>query len=78
MEFVEGGQLDAFLDARPMSTRRAAELFVKIARTVQFAHEHGILHRDIKPGNILLDETWRTAPDRLRPCAFDRTGEHGH
>jgi len=29
---------------------------VKIARTVQFAHEHGILHRDIKPGNILLDK----------------------
>src|SRR5260370_15329984 len=39
-----------------MSTRRAAELLVKIARTVQFAHEHGILHRDIKPGNILLDQ----------------------
>ena len=39
-----------------MSTRRAAELLVKIARTVQFAHEHGILHRDIKPGNILLDK----------------------
>ena len=37
-----------------MSTRRAAELFVKIARTVQFAHERGILHRDIKPGNVLL------------------------
>src|SRR2546428_10086293 len=39
-----------------MSTRRAAELLVKIARTVQFAHERGILHRDIKPGNILLDK----------------------
>src|SRR5213595_3725135 len=39
-----------------MSARRAAELLVKIARTVQFAHEHGILHRDIKPGNILLDK----------------------
>ena len=29
---------------------------MKIARTVQFAHERGILHRDIKPGNILLDK----------------------
>src|SRR5437588_9845953 len=38
-----------------MSTRRAVELLVKIAHTVQFAHERGILHRDIKPGNILLD-----------------------
>jgi serine/threonine protein kinase/tetratricopeptide (TPR) repeat protein len=56
MKFVEGGQLDQIVRREPMSTRRAAELLVKIARTVQFAHEHGILHRDIKPGNILLDQ----------------------
>jgi serine/threonine protein kinase/Flp pilus assembly protein TadD len=55
MKFVEGGQLDQIVRREPMSTRRAAELLVKIARTVQFAHERGILHRDIKPGNILLD-----------------------
>jgi len=55
MKFVEGGQLDAVLKREPISPRRAAELLGKIARTVQFAHEHGILHRDIKPGNILLD-----------------------
>src|SRR6266446_6430389 len=55
MKFVEGGQLDEVLKRERMSPRRAAELLVKIARTVQFAHEHGILHRDIKPGNILLD-----------------------
>src|SRR5438270_2927315 len=56
MKFVEGGQLDAVLEGKPMPVRQAAELLVKIARTVQFAHEHGILHRDIKPGNILLDK----------------------
>ena len=55
MKFVEGGQLDEVVRRERLSTRRAAELLVKIARTVQFAHEHGILHRDIKPGNILLD-----------------------
>src|SRR6266446_255518 len=55
MKFVEGGQLDQIVRREPMSMRRAAELLVKIARTVQFAHERGILHRDIKPGNILLD-----------------------
>ena len=55
MKFVEGGPLDDVVKREPMSPRRAAELLVKIARTVQFAHENGILHRDIKPGNILLD-----------------------
>src|SRR5436190_10266704 len=55
MKFVEGGQLDEVVRREAMSIRRAAELLVKVARTVHFGHEHGILHRDIKPGNILLD-----------------------
>jgi TolB-like protein len=55
MNFIEGGQLDEVVRGAPMSIRQAAELIVKVARTVQYAHEHGILHRDIKPGNILLD-----------------------
>jgi TolB-like protein/predicted Ser/Thr protein kinase len=56
MKFVEGGQLDEVARREPMPPRRAAELIAKVARTVHYAHEHGILHRDIKPGNILLDE----------------------
>ncbi|HET6887404.1 MAG TPA: protein kinase [Candidatus Udaeobacter sp.] len=55
MNFVEGGQLDETVRRVPMSIRQAAELIAKVARTVHYAHEHGILHRDIKPGNILLD-----------------------
>jgi TolB-like protein/predicted Ser/Thr protein kinase/Flp pilus assembly protein TadD len=55
MKFVEGGQLDEVAKHTPISVRRAVELIAKVARTVQYAHEHGILHRDIKPGNILLD-----------------------
>jgi serine/threonine-protein kinase len=57
MKFVEGGQLDAVVRREPMPIRRAVELIAKVARTVHYAHEHGILHRDIKPGNILLDKT---------------------
>src|SRR5262252_9532931 len=56
MKFVEGGQLDEVVRQTPMPPRRAAELIAKVARTVHYAHEHGILHRDIKPGNILLDQ----------------------
>jgi TolB-like protein/Tfp pilus assembly protein PilF/predicted Ser/Thr protein kinase len=55
MKLIEGGQLDEVVRREPMSMRRAVELVAKIARTVHYAHEHGILHRDIKPGNILLD-----------------------
>ncbi len=56
MKFVEGGQLDEVVRRASMSIRQAAELIAKVARTVHYAHEHGILHRDIKPGNILLDQ----------------------
>ena len=55
MGLVEGGQLDAVAKREPMPIRHAGELIAKLARTVSYAHEHGILHRDIKPGNILLD-----------------------
>src|SRR5205809_6404706 len=56
MKFVEGGQLDEVVRRQPMSIRQGAELIANVARTVHYAHEHGILHRDIKPGNILLDQ----------------------
>ena len=56
MNFVEGGQLDEVIGREPLPIRRAVELIAKLARAVHYAHEHGILHRDIKPGNILLDQ----------------------
>ncbi len=55
MKFIDGGQLDEVAKRTPISIRNAAELIAKLARTVHYAHEHGILHRDIKPGNVLLD-----------------------
>jgi serine/threonine protein kinase/tetratricopeptide (TPR) repeat protein len=55
MRFVEGDCLDNVVSRGLISVRQAAELIAKVARTAHYAHEHGILHRDIKPGNILLD-----------------------
>jgi serine/threonine-protein kinase len=55
MGLVEGGRLDQVAKREPLSSRQAAEVIAKLARTVHHAHEHGIVHRDVKPGNILLD-----------------------
>jgi len=56
MNLIEGGQLDEAVKRQVISIRRAVELIAKLARTVHYAHENGILHRDIKPGNVLLDK----------------------
>ncbi|HEY2800617.1 MAG TPA: serine/threonine-protein kinase, partial [Chthoniobacterales bacterium] len=55
MNLLDGGHLDQVVGQGKLSIRRAVELLARLARGVHFAHEHGILHRDIKPGNILLD-----------------------
>src|SRR5947207_8414718 len=55
MKFASGGSL---VDAGPAlrkEPRRSVALMAKVARAVQYAHAHRILHRDLKPGNILLD-----------------------
>lgn len=55
MKLVEGGPLDEVARREQMSPRRAAEVIARLARTLHYAHERGVLHRDIKPGNILID-----------------------
>ncbi len=55
MGFVEGRSLARRVADGPLPPREAAELARKVAEAIAYAHEHGVIHRDLKPGNILLD-----------------------
>ncbi len=57
----EGESIEAESAVRPKKSRilpveQTMSIFLKVCEAVQFAHEHGVLHRDLKPGNILLRE----------------------
>jgi len=55
MEYVEGTSLRELLEQGPMDERRALEIIRDVAKGLGESHAHNIIHRDIKPGNIILD-----------------------
>ena len=57
MEYVHGRNLEDYARDEPVTPRRAAELVAKLAGALAMVHRRGIIHRDIKPRNILIDET---------------------
>ena len=54
MEFVDGEPIDVHCDAHRLDTRRRLELFLKVCAGVEYAHHHLVVHRDLKPRNILV------------------------
>jgi tRNA A-37 threonylcarbamoyl transferase component Bud32 len=55
MAYMAGGSLEDLLADGPLSLDQAARIIRQVAHALDFAHAHGVIHRDVKPANILLD-----------------------
>src|SRR5262249_55575968 len=77
-KFIAGSDLAARMRAAPLALAEAVELVAVLAEALHYAHLHGLVHRDIKPGNILLDDTAKPYLTdfglALRETDFGRTG----
>lgn len=57
MEYIDGVAIDRYCDERRLSPRERIGLFLGVCGAVHFAHRHLVIHRDLKPGNILVDRS---------------------
>ena len=58
MEYVEGSSLSQVIRSRgPLEARQAATVTARVASALEFAHRNGVVHRDVKPGNIMISST---------------------
>jgi tetratricopeptide (TPR) repeat protein/predicted Ser/Thr protein kinase len=76
MEYVEGPPLDRVLKAGPVAIADAVQIGLDVAQALAHAHAQGVLHRDIKPGNLLRDRDKVVLTDfgLARPLDAEETG----
>ncbi len=86
MEFIRGTPLDEFARSHELEGAARLALMARVCDAVQHAHDRGVIHRDLKPGNILVDESGQpkvvdfgvahvTAADLLRTSSRTQTGQ---
>ncbi len=59
MQLVDGESLEALIKAKRLPFERTVEIMIQVADALSYAHKQGFLHRDLKPGNILIDREGR-------------------
>ena len=76
MKYVEGPPLDRVLKAGPLAIGDVISIGIDVARALSHAHSHGVMHRDIKPGNLLRDRDRVVLTDfgLARPLDSEETG----
>ena len=57
MEYIDGYTLSSLIRQGPIATDRAAAIGADVASALEFAHRHNVIHRDVKPGNVLIDDS---------------------
>jgi WD40 repeat protein len=75
-DFIDGVTLREFLQVRRLTFRESAELLAQVAEAVDYAHSMGLVHRDLKPGNIMIElgpgqAGALTIAGRVRPLVLD-------
>ncbi len=80
MDYVEGHSLDDWIKKRPakLTERRVAEIGLTVLDALKVAHDRGVLHRDVKPANILIKDTAGSLRSRICLVDFGNAAMEGH